>query len=622
MQSSLETAPPTGTAGTPPPSVTANSSPPIRETPAPEPNTGIAADPSHPAVTGEPVLAVEEIQGNILGGFSKDYQRFLFYRITDTAKFRVWLTDFVPFVATSAEVIAFNRLFKSLRSRQGEPDNRPPTLKATWRNIAFTHAGLKKLETEIPDLLKRDFVDEAFREGMAARAQSLGDPVGSGGEGDPARWKVGGATRPVDLVLQIASDSPRDLQQEERFLKSSIQGVALVWDQHGENLPKVAPNGKDLAGHEHFGFLDGVSQPGIRGRVSTDPHDVLTSRQNPNNRGQGKPGQDLLWPGEFVFGYPGQDGDAASIAVPGPLPDPGPAWAVNGSFLVFRRLHQDVARFHTFLHQQAGPMGMTSERLGAKLVGRWESGSPILRTEAAGVTDISGLGDTDCANNHFEFGGDTGPIPAQGIANPFDCGDSEFPASAGDFRGALCPFAGHIRKTYPRDDIMRFKAGTDGTPQAVPACEDLDPADALAEESPVNEESTQTHRLLRRGIPYGKASASTFQVPVDDTPPDGRGLLFFAYQTSIVEQFEFVTRFWCNNPNFKDPQSGFDPIIGQNSDPGRVRTLKLRLDDGTCADVSTAGLPEGERDWVIPTGGGYFFAPSLSALRLFAAKPE
>jgi hypothetical protein len=40
-------------------------------------------------------LHLDEIQGNILAGFSKDHQRFLFLRIDDVAKAKTWLRTLV-----------------------------------------------------------------------------------------------------------------------------------------------------------------------------------------------------------------------------------------------------------------------------------------------------------------------------------------------------------------------------------------------------------------------------------------------------------------------------------------------------------------------------------------------
>jgi Dyp-type peroxidase family len=580
---------------------------PVREAPAGSPLAIAVGEPAKGLK--EPPVKVSNIQGNIIGGFKKDHQMMLFLRLrredepkkqaVHVENFRKWLAIFEPNVSTSEEVLAFNRLFKSIRTRRRAETR---TVQATWINIAFSFDMLKRLS---PDA--EEFTDNAFREGMAQRAvKELADPADPNAEGNPTNWVFGGPGCEADVVIIVASDDPGDLAVTIDTIETSIyggrtpdgkalnSGVQIIYKQRGATLPPP------LTGHEHFGWLDGVSQPGIRGRIETASGDFITPRQNPNDENQGKPGQDLLWPGEFVFSYSGQKFDPTNpeegVSVEGPnsLTDgpggkpAGPSWAQDGSYLVVRRLRQDVARFHEFLEEVGDKHGVSSEEVGARLVGRWKSGAPVMR---ATTKDDPRMAENDCVNNHFEFEDATQPIVS--AVKPEDCVDNEFPQSQGDPKGEVCPFAAHIRKAYPRDD-----SGT------------LDPS--------IGEVTTQTHRLLRRGIPFG----DPFYAPKDPekTKDSGnRGLLFAAYQTSLVDQFEFVQKQWVNNPDFKNKRkdngdfvSGHDLIIGQSNEGGsRERRCPVHL-AGAFRDVVAP------QDWVIPTGGGYFFAPSISALKILA----
>ncbi len=555
----------------------------VREAPTPNALVPTKSSAAYPDEPHEPVLRVSEIQGNIVGGFNKDFQTLIFLRIDDATAFKPWLARFADVVATADEVIAFNRLFKSTRRRRRYSGS----VRATWINIAFTHAGLAQLTDDADQ-----FVDPSFRSGMVAQSAALGDPTAPDAEGNPRQWLVRDGHGGADVLIIVASDTLADLEAEVAQVEQSIfaprregrpvrSGVSIVFKEEGRTQPGAR------AGHEHFGFLDGISQPGLRGRLSEAHHDVLTPRQNPDEpKDQGKPGQDLLWPGEFVFGYSGQDAqkevreeghnslfDSHGKAV-------APGWAKDGAYLVFRRLRQDVFKFHSFLHEHAEQLDRTPAALGAKLVGRWASGAPIVREPD---DDNPVLADDDCANNHFEFEDAT---PATTCVTDDDQDEATtYPSSPGDPTGDRCPFAGHIRKSYPRDD------------------------------SPPGESETQTHRLLRRGIPFGPSSRSTPDVPVKDDID--RGLLFMAYMTSITGQFEHVTKHFVNNPNFKETNAGVDPILGQvqHNDGGRQRTFNVRVDG---ADNPLAA-PE---DWVIPTGGGYYFAPSICAIKKVLAIPK
>jgi deferrochelatase/peroxidase EfeB len=115
-----------------------------------------------------------------------------------------------------------------------------------------------------------------------------------------------------------------------------------------------------------------------------------------------------------------------------------------------------------------------------------------------------------------------------------------------------------------------------------------------------------------------------------------RGLQFLAYQTSIENQFEFVVKKMVNPPSFKEPLNkapdgtptnqggGHDPILGQNGnkDENRVRTFTVTIpdpDDPTNAAKVKAVQLTTDKEWVMPTGGGYFFTPSIEALERFVS---
>ena len=170
-------------------------------------------------------------------------------------------------------------------------------------------------------------------------------------------------------------------------------GAVIVFEQEAKTLPG------ERAGHEHFGFKDGISQPGVRDFHREDP-------RNPGRR-LGHPGEELIAPGEFILGYDTQVGKLARV----------PDWMLDGSFQVVRRLKQDVPGWWSQMRQadELDPP-LPEEALAAKLVGRWRSGTPLARAPKhdTGVAD----------DNTFDF--------------------------ADDPDGESTPRFAHIRKVYPR----------------------------------------------------------------------------------------------------------------------------------------------------------------------------
>lgn len=470
------------------------------------------------------------VQGN-LAGFNKDNQRFLFLAFPDAASGRAFLAEMVPDIASAAEVQRFNSLFREIHERRGGASD---IVKAAWTNIALSAAGLRQLGA--PGL---DSMPDDFAQGMRARAALIGDRDDS----DPTTW-IAPFNQELHALVILAADQPEDLQALTDRVRLRIEAhrVANLGALDGTTRPDP------FRGHEHFSFKDGISQPGIAG-ITGPRHDAIAT-------------------GEFLIGYPDVDGNVSgSEQPPGPPPQPGepgypspgrpgrpalPEWMRDGSFVVFRRLRQDVAAFRAFIEGQSTALGMPPEQLRAKLVGRWDSGAPLDRVP--GVPPQLDPSATD----------PTTVVPGlQRHLNEFDYST--------DPDGERVPRAAHIRKANPR-----------------------------AEDPPGQSESRR-HRILRRGIPYGPEFQETEPPYGGEVPPDqDRGLLFLCYQASIERGFEFVQRAWANTPDFPRPADGRDPIISQD-----VAERDFMLPPHGNLQLAR---------WVTTAGGDYFFAPSIPAL--------
>jgi Dyp-type peroxidase family len=226
----------------------------------------------------------------------------------------------------------------------------------------------------------------------------------------------------------------------------------------------------------------------------------------------------------------------------------------NGSYMVFRRLEQKVPEFHRFVREQAARLGMAPELLAARMVGRWKSGAPM---ELAPLREDLRLGGDENRNNDFEF--------------------------ADDPHQRKCPYAAHIRKVYPRNEV--------------------------------DEAEAQRHRIIRRGITFGPEVE-----PGETTTRHKRGLMFVCYQTSIEQQFEYVQR-QANDPGFVGGKRrpgggpvtpGIDPIIGQAPGNGPREMDEPYPNYPAGSRRTTLTIP---KEFVELTAAAYFFMPSITALR-------
>ena len=209
-----------------------------------------------------------------------------------------------------------------------------------WVSVAFTYQGLKALG--VPQDSLDSFAPE-FRQGMAARAAELGDT----GESSPENWEKPLGSPGVHVALSVLSP---DAAQQERLVARArradeqLAGVEVIWRQDCYQLPTRRTS---------FGFKDGIGQPAVEG--SGIPG------SNPDER--------PIKAGEFILGYPDETGSA------GPMPTP-EVLGRNGTYLAFRKLHTRVAAYRQYLRARAASREEEA-LLGAKMVGRWQSGAPL-----------------------------------------------------------------------------------------------------------------------------------------------------------------------------------------------------------------------------------------------------
>ncbi|KAL0952906.1 hypothetical protein HGRIS_007122 [Hohenbuehelia grisea] len=320
-------------------------------------------------------LPVDDIQGDILIGMKKPKQLFFFYQINDAPMFKAVLRRLIyPFITSTSQLICTTC----------------PPIKVML-NVAWNAPGLKKLN------VFDDLLDPHFNLGQVADADALGDVPGR------KTWVPPLAANKTHGVFLIASDDDAAilalLNQITTWLGTSITEIYRLSGAHRTGA---------MEGHEHFGFLDGISQPAVAGFATS----VM-------------PGQSLIFPGTILTNVLGDPNLGAR-----------PGWTKHGSFLAFRQLQQFVPEFDQYLLNNAlnDPsasltVAQGAELLGARMVGRWKSGAPI---DLHPLVDNPAVGADPNQNNNFDF---NHPLP-------FNINTDQ----------KRCPWSAHIRKTNPRAD--------------------------------------------------------------------------------------------------------------------------------------------------------------------------
>jgi Dyp-type peroxidase family len=452
--------------------------------------------------TGDAATMLDELQPNILKAHVRDHLSALFLFFEDAAEARTFLAAVAGKMKSAKQHLEEVSAFKA-GSAAG----------TAYVGAGLTAAGYRALGVEnLPP-------DESFLRGMKAleTRQLLNDPPRS-------TFDPGFREQIHAVVLVGAATDQAMIARRNEILGLLPDSASVLTEEIG--LARVNARGDGI---EHFGYIDGRSQPLF---LHEDYDDEKNNTDGVN-----------VWDPRAPL---------SQVLVPDPAaPDPGVHF---GSYLIFRKLEQNVRRFKQAEQDLADALGLTGEdreRAGAMIIGRFEDGTPLTMQREDGVESP--------VSNNFTY-------------------DSDEVA-------AKCPFQAHIRKTNPRGS-----GGAEQPPQE------------------------RLHLMARRGVTYGeRPDDPDADIPPAERPSGGVGLLFMAFNSVLGNQFEFTQALWADNPGFpanKGVTAGLDPVIGQGE-----REPSDYVAQWGGSEHRTAGpAPQA----VTLRGGDYFFMPSLAFLRSLA----
>jgi deferrochelatase/peroxidase EfeB len=530
-------------------------------------------------------LDLADIQGNILSAYGKlgfPKGRFITLHVSDPAAGRKFVSELLPGITTA--------LRWPSRRKPSPPGTVEVPRPEVAINIAFSFYGLCALG--VPTRTLRGLPDE-FIDGMMKRAPMLGDDFPANRKWDEV-WtaaKTAHLTDPktvhvlITLNAQMNPDGTAvaalDAKTDEiETLCKTLGGVEVL---PGHNPPGGAPaRYQELTAimlrmpdgtvvpspKEHFGYTDAIGDPVFEGQY---PLKIERAGAKGNGAFDGAGNWRPLAAGEFLLGYPDEAQEMSGSDIP-------LSFSRNGTFMAYRKLHQNVDAFRKFIDTTAAdlakvwglPAADGGEVLVAKLAGRWSDGVPLARAP------------TVAAWNQFNAqypGLDPRKDPRAYAEREQALRDFMY---KDDPQGLKCPLTSHLRRVNTRD--MLAPTGTEG--------------------SVLN----NRRRILRRGLPYGDSSPG-----VSDAVE--HGIIMLVVCASLFRQYEFVQQQWLNYG--LDSSAGNDtcPLVGNHATGADGPKAKFVI----ASDPATGRPPfiaDGLPQFVETRGGEYFFVPSMTALRM------
>jgi Dyp-type peroxidase family len=403
-----------------------------------------------------------DIQGFVLRGYTFPVARYLLLQIVPV-RGREFIGKLIRQITTGE------------RWDQAKP--------RTTVNVAFTYRGLKKLDLPEPSL--QSFPCE-FVQGMKERGAILGDT----GLNSPDHWEPAWRDESVDAWLGVYAESLPELDRQCADLTNLMNATGGAVVIGSQDAGVLVIDGK-ITTKEHFGYTDGFGNPDYVGIVrDTQP-------------GQGKLMANGSWAklaiGELLLGYADEAGELPVAPIPHLL-------ANNSTFMVYRKMHQNVATFRKYLNEKGKLYSGGKEKLASKFIGRFRDGTPI---EVSPDKCDPAIVANKQLNVNFKYGS--------------------------DLDGVRCPIGAHVRRTNPRDAFG------------------------------FNGKLVNRRRITRRGLPYGPHTPE--EQPVSDT--DEHGVIFIVMNASIFRQFEFVQQQWIEYGNDARQGNDKDMLMGNHGGVGK-----------------------------------------------------
>lgn len=547
-------------------------------------------------------LNLNDIQGNITrayGRYSFPFARYFFFHFPDVTSGRRFVDKVRRQVTTSAR----------WPEMQAKPD--------CTMNIGFTFPGLWQLQLPVRTL---QGLPAEFIEGMKARAFILGDRDQTETESEAQRedwdshwdpiWQKsrepgsGGVNDVHAIVTLNAQVKPGTTDQPHPALDEKTAWLAQLCAETGvqqlggigqagdrDHQPasavyeKVGPLNLPTP-KEHFGFADGIGDPVFEGQYrDSEMADKVIGR----GKLMGKGWQPLAT-GEFILGHPDESQELPPTAMP-------PEFMHNGSFMAFRKLHENVGSFDSVVEGEADRfarvMGVGAdearETLRAKMCGRWSDGVPL--------SQVPTYPEWVAFGSKNKFRGE-GVDPVEGYkaqlayVNSTHARDFRY---ADDMAGLKCPGGAHLRRMNTRDYLDPLNS--DG----------VDPKTGAQPDNPkATSALNKRRRILRRGLPYGP---SNNEHKDDDTE---QGVIMMIVGASLFRQFEFVQQQWIQYGLDFHQGNNTCPLLG-NHDHHKRHTVPADPTSGKPPYVMST-----LKTFVECRGGDYFFLPSMTALRMLA----